>query len=243
MKRRIKRYQKEYPYSYTLGVYPTLELLSRKPNEVEEVFFLTEGLENEGVQKLQALCKEKGIPHGCNSKVIQTLSPKENCYALGVFRKYQEPMEAQVPHIILVHPSNTGNVGTIIRTLLGFGFLDLALIRPAVDLFCPPVLRSSMGSAFAIRFAYYESFEEYQALYPRKLYTFCLDGSTKLGEIAPVDTPYGLVFGNESSGLPTDVARRGEGVVIPHQREIDSLNLAVSVGIACYHFRFANRKE
>ena len=43
--------------------------------------------------------------------------------------------------MVLVNPSDMGNMGTIIRTMLGFNYVNLAIIRPGVDVFDPRVIR------------------------------------------------------------------------------------------------------
>ena len=45
-----------------------------------------------------------------------------------------------------------------------------------------------------------------------------------------------LIFGNEASGLPDSMLNVGDTVVIHHSKDIDSLNLPISVGIALYEF-------
>jgi tRNA G18 (ribose-2'-O)-methylase SpoU len=60
------------------------------------------------------------------------------------------------------------------------------------------------------------------------------DGSTPLPE-AIFEPPIGLVFGSESAGLPEEYHGHGTSVCIPQSEAVDSLNLAVSVGIALYH--------
>ena len=63
------------------------------------------------------------------------------------------------------------------------------------------------------------------------------DGAALLEEACQsVQTPYALVFGNEGSGLPPEFARLGRAVRIPHNDQIDSLNLSVAVGIGAYAF-------
>ena len=48
--------------------------------------------------------------------------------------------------------------------------------------------------------------------------------------------PFTLVFGNEGSGLPPEFARYGQPVRIESNDRVDSLNLAIAVGIAIYGF-------
>jgi TrmH family RNA methyltransferase len=47
---------------------------------------------------------------------------------------------------VLINPSSHRNVGTIVRTMLGFGFADLAVISPIADIFHPKVGRSPSRS-------------------------------------------------------------------------------------------------
>ena len=122
--------------------------------------------------------------------------------------------------------------------MLGFGLRDIAIIRPAADVFDPHVVRASMGALFSLRVAQFDSFEAYRALFPaHKLYPFMLDGSVLLADaVRNVQTPYALVFGNEGSGLPPAFAAMGQAVRIPHSGDIDSLNLAVAAAIGAYAF-------
>lgn len=56
-------------------------------------------------------------------------------------------------HVVLVNPGILGNMGTIIRTMLGFNYTNLAIIRPG-DVFDPRVVRASMGALFNINFEF-----------------------------------------------------------------------------------------
>ena len=55
-----------------------------------------------------------------------------------------------------------GNLGTILRSCLGFGMKDIAIIKPGVDIFDPKVVRASMGSIFSLNISYFNSFEDYK---------------------------------------------------------------------------------
>ena len=142
------------------------------------------------------------------------------------------------PHIVLHHPSDSGNLGTILRTALGFGLKNIAIIRPAVDSDDPRVVRASMGAAFSLNVRHFDSFDQYRAQYPlRRLFPFMLTGAVPLDEaVQKVDGPFSLVFGNEASGLPDAFAQMGVSTLIPHSHQIDSLNLAIAAGIGMYAF-------
>ena len=229
----MKSYKKEFDYSYSFGVFPTVELVTNRPQSVLRVLVSAKGEKNEGVRKLREMCRKRNIEFEVNDKVVERLSPKENSYAIGVFSKYELPLSAQGTHVMLVNPGDMGNLGTIIRTMLGFGVEDLALVRPAADIFDPRVVRASMGAIFRVGFQYFNSLQEYRQRFEHQLYPFMTDGDVVLGT-AGFQEPFALVFGNESAGLPDEYRKMGTSVSIRHSRAIDSLNLPVAVSIALY---------
>lgn len=229
----IKAYKKDFAHSYTLGVFPTLELLQRQPGSAMQVLLDSRGTKNEGVSKIKEICSGKRIPFEINDKVVSRLSPKENVYAIGIFKKYSCQLEADKNHLALVNPGDMGNLGTVIRTMTGFGVTNLAIVRPAVDIFDPKVVRASMGALFSLSFEYFNAFNNYQARFNHAVYPFMTNGKLSLDKIG-FRTPFTLVFGNESSGLPGSFLQVGTSVSIPHSKDIDSLNLPTAVGIALY---------
>ena len=229
----LKKYKKEYGHSYSFGVFPTLELLQARSEQVVKVLTSPRGGKNEGVRKLEEMCLRKRIEIEVNDRLIERISTKENHYAIGVFRKYTQELDTDNNHLVLVNPSDMGNLGTIARTMLGFGITDLALIRPAADIFDPRAIRASMGAIFRLRFRYFDTFDEYSKSYSHNPYPFMTDGAVSLDDARFVQ-PYALIFGNESSGLPQEFARIGTTVTIHHSSQIDSLSLPLAVGIAFY---------
>lgn len=241
----LKNYKKSFEYSYSFGAFPTMELLQSQPDAAIKIFMSKSFADHSAAADISDICSGKGIPAEINDKIINRLSPKENCYVIGVFKKYETLIDRNRPHIVLVNPGNMGNMGTIIRTCLGFGLRDLAIISPGADIFDPKVVRASMGALFKIRYQYFGSFEEYRVSHKdHRIYTFMLDGAKPLEE-AQKDCPdlFTLVFGNESSGLGAEFRNAGTSVVIPHSDRIDSLNLTIAVGIAAYEFTKVSIKE
>ena len=62
-----------------------------------------------------------------------------------MFEKFSDALADDRPHVVLHCPGDSGNVGTIIRTALGFGVEDLAMIRPCVDLFDPKTVAKNVS--------------------------------------------------------------------------------------------------
>ncbi|MBB6022756.1 TrmH family RNA methyltransferase [Paenibacillus sp. JGP012] len=234
----LKTYHRDLSHSYTLGVFPTIELIKHKPQMVKKVILHSKGSGNAGVEKLNDICGRLGIPIVINDKLTLKLSKKEDCFAVGVFQKYTSQCLKGQNHVILDHPSDMGNLGTIIRTVLGFGITNLGIIKPSVDIFNPKVIRASMGAIFRMNIEYYDDFDQYRSSHENSVYLFALNKSaTKLTNInCYQNSPYTLVFGNEGSGLGEEYENKGEYVIIPHTDSIDSLNLSVAVGISAQYF-------
>ena len=233
----IKPYNTHDSHSYALGLYPCFSLLEHCPSCATRLL-ISDKAEGEGVEKLRTQCSTLGIREEIAPKALQRISGKANCYAGLVFEKQEGALCPSLPHVVLHNPMDEGNVGTILRTLLGLGLQDIAIIRPAVDPFEPRVVRATMGALFAMRIRTYPSFEVYREEFPtHSLYPFMLDGDKSLDEVAPTHTsPYTLIFGNEGKGLPAHFASLGQAVRIAHNDKIDSLNLAVAVAIGAYAF-------
>ena len=234
----LEAYSKKLDYSYCLGLFPSLTLMQSRPDTALRLLIHPSGEGNEGVEKLKSVCREHGVRCETAEKVLRRESKKDNCFAAVVFRKYYGELDPGKNHVVLNAISDGGNLGTCIRSLLGFGFRDIAVIRPCVDVFDPHVLRASMGAFFKTNLRVFDSFGEYRSLYPaHALYPFMLDGAVDAQKAADAKTePFSLVFGNEASGLPPEFAKMGQSVIIPQSDEIDSLNLSVAVSIGAYIF-------
>lgn len=225
-------YKKREHESYAIGVFPALELCAAHPEAVTRIVLHPRGQANEGVAKLRAFAAERSLPCEESAKEIERLGG-ENAYALSYFAKYAAPLAVGANHLVLHQPSDMGNLGTIARTALGFGLRDLAIISPAADAFHPKALRASMGALFHLNVEYFPSIEAYASRHANHRYAFMLGQSRRLSEVR-FQAPYALIFGNEGAGLPADFASKATAVTIPHGQEIDSLNLAIAVGIGLY---------
>lgn len=237
---RLKPYRKDFTYSYSCGVFPTIELITSCPDEVIKLIITEKGLSNSGVQKLMTLAEEKNIPYVIDNKTAERLYPKENSYAIGAFNKYSCTLKSDKNHIVLVNPSDKGNLGTILRTLTAFGIEDIAIITPAADIFDPKVIRASMGAVFKTRFQMFSSFEEYQNSLKdtihRNYYPFMLNGQPLETATKPDGEIFSLIFGNEASGLDDSFLNIGTPVRIMHLDTVDSLNLTIAAAIGMYNF-------
>ena len=234
----LEAYKSELDYSYAPGIFPSMECLTYRPEKVRRLLVHSSAAGREGTDKLCALAERHGIRIEEADRALGRISGKENCYAAAVFGKFGDEPDPEKPHVVLHQPGDSGNVGTILRTALGLGIEDVALVRPCADVFDPKVVRASMGAMFRLRIRVYDDFEEYREKYTgRTLYPFMLDASVPLQEaVKEKAEKWTLVFGNEGRGLPKEFAAYGQAVRIESNEKVDSLNLGIAAAIGIYEF-------
>jgi len=245
---KLSRYKHSSAVSYALGATLVFELLKTHSEAITRVF-LRPQIKHHGndLEKILLELKQRNIPILESTKAFNVLDAKANCLIIAEFEKPSTELNntSETPHIVLVNPSDSGNLGTIMRTALAFGYANIAIITPAVDHLDPKTIRASMGAVFHLNIEVFPSFEAYLSSYgqlddkrQRTLYSFMLNQrSNSLPETKPNNRCFALIFGNEATGLPDSFANITNTIFIPQTPLVDSLNLAIAAGVAMYHFR------
>ena len=238
---KLARYKNSSPYSYALGATLTFELLKCHPELIQRVFLRPDIRHGADLQEIIEQLEERHITVLESTKAFNVLEAKESCLLAAEFQKPTNELESSANHVVLVNPSDAGNLGTIMRSAAAFGFQNLAIILPAVDAYNPKTIRASMGAVFHLNIEIYTNIDEYLAKYGanRELYAFMLEPSAKnLTTTTKPAAHYSLIFGNEASGLPKDFAQKtgSTPIFIPQSSNVDSLNLSVATSIALYHY-------
>lgn len=235
---KLTRYKRESSYSYTLGATLTYELLKTHPELIQRVFLRPNIKHGNDLEQIIAELKQRHIEIIESTKAFNILNAKSNCLLIAEFQKPATRLDYSTdnPHIVLVNPSDAGNLGTIMRSAVGFGYQNLAIILPSVDPYDPKTIRASMGAVFHLNIQTFESFQAYQNPFTaRTYYAFMLDSTAKrLTDVNPISKNYSLIFGNEASGLPSEFATFTTPIFIPQNQKIDSLNLSVAASIAMF---------
>lgn len=142
------------------------------------------------------------------------------------------------PIIVLLHEiNNPNNLGAILRTCEAVGVSGIILTKNSADVFSPKSLRSAMGASFRINIwtdAEFETVLEWAK--QNDLATLCADVNSEknLWEIE-WKSPRLLIFGSEAHGLSEYERNKiDEGLIIPMEETVESLNLAVSCAIVLY---------
>lgn len=125
-----------------------------------------------------------------------------------------------------------GNLGTVLRTANAAGYRDIYLIN-CTDPYSPKAVRASMSGIFFVNLYFGTYSEVFEALknYP----LICADmAGEDIFSFRPPEN-YCLCIGNEGNGISNEVLKRANYTVrIPMQKTCESLNAAVSAGIAMY---------
>ena len=139
--------------------------------------------------------------------------------------------------ILLDRLQDPGNLGTIIRTANAAGYNEIYAIN-CTDAYSPKAVRASMSGIFFVK-VYTGTCEEILSA----LEGVPLISADMLGEDIFKFTPpekFCLCIGNEGGGLSPQIKDKSQyKVKIPMQKTCESLNAAVSAGIAMYQLKYS----
>ncbi len=157
---------------------------------------------------------------------------------LAVVNTREQKILPKESFIALDGVSDPGNLGTIIRAADWFGINQVIIGNAGVDGLNPKTVRSTMGSIFRINVIYTENLVEFLQKHFPKVKIFGADiASNNLIDTIKHPKQFGLVFGNETQGISSEVKEiLCSTFKIPGYGQAESLNVSVSVGISLYHF-------
>ena len=178
-------------------------------------------------------------PQGIGAVVGQTWTPL-----------YRLPPDAGLCYLALDSVRNTGNLGTVLRTLEAVGGAGLICLppdmatnpdEPAADPFAPGVVRAGMGSTFALRFARVARNESEEWRRWRQKHDVLLVGTSPHTGDDYRSIRYGervvLWIGGERKGLSDaqmSACDRLVRIPMAPAATADSLNLATAASILLY---------
>lgn len=194
----------------------------------------------------------------CASQIISQLEPKLITFvSISVFKKISiknKPdgylalarnsnlnlddikLKASELIIILENIEKPGNIGAIIRTACAAGVNNIILSDNQTDIYNPNTIRASEGLIFKLNIIESSNRQVFDWLTSKNIPVYA--ASTDTGCIYS-DVSYknrtALVFGSESKGLKNFwLERCNQLIKIPMTKNIDSLNVSVSLAIIVY---------
>ena len=150
----------------------------------------------------------------------------------AVYQKPFRPIDLKASVLYLNGISDPGNLGTILRTALAFGFQNIVVDDTCADIFNPKTIQSAKDALFKLNIHLdrdYIVFEKVKSLMPI-LSAAALGG--KNIQTIHVAKPFCVVFGNEAHGISKKIqALTDTFITIPMSPQMESLNVAVAAGI------------
>lgn len=140
--------------------------------------------------------------------------------------------------LVLDDVQDPGNLGTLIRTAVSFGFDGVVCSENTCDLYNEKVLRSTQGALFQIPILKTDLLAFCRNLQEQGVTVIAttLEDALPLTEL-PVFDSVAVILGNEGNGVHKELQALADARVRIEMNGFESLNVAVAGGILMYRFR------
>jgi RNA methyltransferase, TrmH family len=140
---------------------------------------------------------------------------------------------AETEPMLIVATQNPANLGACLRSAAAFGLRKVVCLKESASPFHPRTVRGSVGTVFNLELFRGPSIHEVtkpNSEISNRLVALHMEG-TALQSFQWPAAPL-ILIGEEGQGVPDSFT--GQRVKIPMQADVESLNAAVSAGIALY---------
>ena len=144
--------------------------------------------------------------------------------------------------ILLEGIKDAGNLGTILRTASAFEIDGIVLYGDTVDLYNPKCVRSTVGCLWKTPVIKVENFKGLKDIFTSFERVATLPKGVgvniiKLEEYIPSKNVL-IMFGSEADGLSEELKNFAtKNVTIEMAKNVESLNLSISVGVVAYNLK------
>lgn len=159
---------------------------------------------------------------------------------MGVCRMLKKPISKTNRLLLLDAIQDPGNLGTLLRSALAFGFDGVILSPDTVDVYNPKVVRATQGALFKLAMhqtdlnAYMADLKKQGVL----IYAATLTQEAQPLEFLPAAKQLAFVLGNEGAGIRPEIVEACTGsVIIEMAPEVESLNVGVAGSILMHRFK------
>lgn len=210
---------------------------------VEGEHLIEEALKAECVEHL-LIIKGKTNPFSfeaieCSEEVINKLSENvSKAWIIAVCRQQEYPIEQRQRVVLLDGVQDPGNVGTILRTALSFGYQQVILSPNCADCYNEKCVRSTQGAIFHLSVVRAELKQQIRQLKSEgfQCTATALQDACALSELQ-FEEKRALIFGNEGQGISQEILALTDQLAFIEMSSFESLNVAVAAGICLYHTR------
>ncbi|MGE5528508.1 MAG: TrmH family RNA methyltransferase [Patescibacteria group bacterium] len=208
---------------------------------ISQVFFLDDWAAGREGKDLLARAGKSGAvlcPASARvlAKITTTDTPPPVAATIPLALTPAAPAAAKVAGLLVDGLQDPGNLGTILRTAWGAGLETVWVTASTVDLYAPKVLRAALGAHFHLSLREIGRDECLSAIEHEGWRLVAMEpGAPTPFWRAAFHPPCLICIGGEARGIDPDLRRAAaEAVSIPLAAGVDSLNAAISAGIALF---------
>lgn len=195
--------------------------MALKAKQVVEVFTLKELNIDKTIDQYIVTCE-----------ILEKLSKVKNPQGVIAVCKCKSPSKIVGKKVLYLDDvSDPGNVGTLLRTALAFGYKDVVLSKNTCSIYNEKVISACQGALFELNIVENMPIanlkKDYQILATE------IKGSVSADEFEP-PKKFVLVLGNEAHGVSKEILTLADQRIRIDINDIESLNVAVAGGIMMY---------
>ena len=164
--------------------------------------------------------------------ILKKLSSTKNPQGVVAICAMKQPKPIKGDKVLYLDGvSDPGNLGTLFRTALAFGYKDIILDN-TVSMYNEKVISSSQGAIFKLNIvsgdiSTLKTLKDYEILATE------IKGSIPLEEVKP-NNKHVLILGNEARGVRSEILQIAHKRIRIDIKEIESLNVGVAGAIFMY---------
>ena len=171
-----------------------------------------------------------------SEEIMEKISSTKTPQGIVSICKIKEEKEISSNKVLYLDDvSDPGNLGTILRTALAFGFNDVILSRNCCSIYNEKTLQASQGAIFYLNIVIDKNLDELE----QKGYDILateIKGSVSLDQVKKSEKIV-LVLGNEAHGVSSEILSKADKRIRIDIENIESLNVAIAGAIAMYFLR------
>jgi len=138
--------------------------------------------------------------------------------------------------------NDPGNLGTLLRTALAFGWEGCYILENSCDPYNEKVIRAARGAHFKLPFQKVSAQHLQQMALERNFQCLAADTTgTHFETLSPSTSPRLLILGNEAHGPSETIRQFCTPITIPMSGNMESLNVACAGAILLYYLNSQNR--